>query len=167
LTVRAAVAGDEVAICAICSAGFAASSAGLVAEHEIARRTAEYYNTARVRGELEATPPYWLGYVVAELDGQVVGATGGSLDGKVGHVLVLYLDLDLRGRGIGSALLDHVTTQHRDAGAQRQRVSVTDGNEMGLPFYRARGFQEVGREPFGPSAREGETVDSLVLERPL
>ena len=167
LTVRPGAAGDEPGICAICSAGFAASSRGLVSEDEIARRIAEYYNTERVLGELEASPPYWLGYIVAELDGRIVGATGGSLDGEVGHVLVLYLDLQLRGRGIGTALLEHLTEQHREAGARRQRVSVTEGNEMGLPFYRARGFRTLERKPFGPAAQPGQTAHSLVMERPL
>jgi GNAT superfamily N-acetyltransferase len=167
LLVRPAAAGDEDTICAVCSAGFSASSRGLVSEEEIARRIAEYYNPERVRSEVEPAPPYWSGYVVGELEGHVVGATGGSLDAEVGHVLVLYLDLDLRGSGIGTALLDHLTVQQRGAGAVRQRVSVTEGNEMGLPFYRARGFREVAREPFGPAPEEGRTAHSIVMERPL
>jgi hypothetical protein len=38
---------------------------------------------------------------------------------------------------------------------------------MGLPFYRARGFREVAREPFGPAPEEGRTAHSIVMERPL
>lgn len=46
-------------------------------------------------------------------------------------------------------------------------MSVTDGNEMGLPFYRARGFAQVGREPFTRSESGEVEVFSLVLERAL
>ena len=167
--VRAAVPGDEAAIAEVCRAGFAASSAGLLTAAQVSRRADAYYDPARVRRELAPAPPEWLGYVVAEVGGAVVGACGGGLaDGapEVGQVLVLYLDLDLRGRGIGTALLRHVTDQQRALGAARQRVTVTEGNELGLPFYRARGFQQVDRVPFEHDDDGRPTAWSLVLERP-
>ena len=165
ITVRGARPGDEGAISSICSAGFAASSNGLVAEPEIVRRARAYYDVARVLRDLAPAPPGWLGYLVAEDEGDVVGAAGGSLDGEVGRVLVLYVDLERRGQGVGTALLDHLTREQEAARARVQRVWVTDGNEMGLPFYRARGFREAGREPFGPAPQPGRTVDSVILER--
>ena len=161
--VRESRAGDEQGICAVCRAGFAASSEGLLGPDLVASRSEEFYDPERVRRELSPAPPHWLGYVVADLRGEVVGASGGSVEGTVGHVLVLYLDLDRRGEGIGSALLQRVTEQQRALGADRQRVSVTEGNEMGLPFYRARGFTAVGRTPFDGSLPDGP--QSLVLER--
>jgi GNAT superfamily N-acetyltransferase len=107
--VRAAAPGDEEPISAVCSAGFTASSAGLLPSDEITRRVSRYYGVARVRSELRPSPPGWLGYAVAEVGDRVVGAAGGSAQAGVGHLLVLYLDLGHRGRGIGSALLRHVT----------------------------------------------------------
>ena len=162
-TVRMAAPGDEDAICGVRGAGIAASPHGLLPPEVVAERTARFYNPGRVRREIDPAPPHWLGYVVAERDGRVVGACGGSLDGDIGHVLVLYVDLELRGQGVGSALLYHVTAQHRACGAVLHRVFVTEGNEMGLPFYRARGFRQVGREPFGPPGG----AHSLIMERPL
>jgi GNAT superfamily N-acetyltransferase len=63
-------------------------------------------------------------------------------------VYVLYLRPRLRGLGTGTALLDFVTGQQRDLGAQEQWVLVTEGNELGIPFYIARGFVQRDRMPF-------------------
>jgi ribosomal protein S18 acetylase RimI-like enzyme len=63
-------------------------------------------------------------------------------------VYVLYLRPALRGRGISTALLDFVTKQQKSAGAAEQWVSVTDGNDLGIPFYRARGFEVRERVPY-------------------
>jgi GNAT superfamily N-acetyltransferase len=166
--VRPAEPGDEDAICAVCAAGFSASAEGLLSPHRIRTQIARYYDPECVRGELAAAPPGWLGYVVAETTVRVVGACGGGLSSEaVGQVLVLYLDLTMRGRGIGSALLQEVTEQQIALGATRQRVSVIEGNEMGLPFYRARGFVQVDRVPFVRGDSGQFEAYSLVLERTI
>lgn len=139
-------------ICAVCTEGFIASSEGLLSPETISRQVATYYDPARVRAEVETagSSPAWQGYVVAvSPDGEVLGAAGGGVrEVTVGQVYVLYLRMELRGRGIGTALLDFVTEQQRSAGAVEQWVSVTEGNELGIPFYRARGFVERDRVPF-------------------
>ncbi|WP_162529909.1 GNAT family N-acetyltransferase [Nocardioides caldifontis] len=169
--VRLARIGEEDAICAVCREGFAASSEGLLSPATIGRQSALYYEPARVRREIATAGDRreWQGYVVAvTASGQVVGAAGGGMAGPtVGLVLVLYLDLALRGRGIGSALLDFVTTQQRETGATEQWVTVTEGNELGLPFYRARGF--VARERFPHFVADDGTVEAhaLRMSRPL
>lgn len=61
---------------------------------------------------------------------------------------MLYLDPAVRARGIGTALLQFVTDQQRGLGATEQWVSVTEGNELGIPFYRARGFVVRDRVSF-------------------
>jgi GNAT superfamily N-acetyltransferase len=86
---------------------------------------------------------------------------------SVGQVLVLYLHLGLRRRGIGSALLEFVTVQQRELGATAQRVSVTEGNEMGLPFYLAHRFTQVDRVPFLHDDAGQVAAWSLVLERSI
>ena len=152
-------------ICEVCTEGFTASSAGLLTPATISRQVATYYGPGRVRHEIEnaAAAPEWQGYVVAVAgDGEVLGAAGGGVsDGTVGQVHVLYLRMNLRGRGIGTALLEFVTDRQRQAGAREQWVSVTEGNELGIPFYRARGFVVRDRVPFVDGAW------SLRMRRPL
>jgi GNAT superfamily N-acetyltransferase len=167
--VRPARPGEESAVRDVCCAGFAASSRGLLPPAATERRIREYYDLARVRSELAPAgdDPRWQGYVVAATaSGRVIGAAGGGVtDRTVGHVLVLYLDLALRGQGIGTALLDAVTRQQVAAGATEQRVSVTEGNELAIPFYLARGFVVRDRVPFEVAADGTVEAFSLSMSR--
>ncbi|HLN76593.1 MAG TPA: GNAT family N-acetyltransferase [Nocardioidaceae bacterium] len=150
--VRLARPAESGQICEVCTEGFTASSVGILPPETILRQAGTYYSPARVRGEVESAGATraWQGYVVAvNPDGRVLGAAGGGVrEGQVGQVYVLYLRTDLRGCGIGTALLDFVTEQQRRAGAREQWVSVTEGNDLGIPFYLARGFVERDRVPF-------------------
>lgn len=167
--VRAARAGDEAGIARVCREGFAVSSGGLLGSAVIEHQAEHYYDVERLRRELAPRPndPSWQGYVVAvSREEEVLGAAGGGTDGHVGHVLVLYLDPPLRGRGIGTALLEHLTDQQRVVGATEQWVSVTEGNVLGIPFYRARGFVVRDRVPYVTT--RGEPVGaSLRMSRSI
>ncbi|GAB3020235.1 hypothetical protein GCM10011376_37140 [Nocardioides flavus (ex Wang et al. 2016)] len=150
--VRLARPGEEDEICRVCRAGFTSSSTGLLPPDLVERQAQRYYDPARVRREITTAgaDPAWQGYVVAITDdGRVLGAAGGGvLDRSRGQLYVIYLEAGLRGRGIGTALLDAVTEQQRQVGATEQWVSVTEGNSLGLPFYRARGFDVRDRVPY-------------------
>ncbi len=118
--VRLARAGGENAICDLCREGFAVSSDGLLASATIERRAEQYYNPTRVRHEIAAAGADrgWQGYVVAVSEaGDVLGAAGGGItDDTVGNLDVLDLNLALRGRGVGTALLDVITEQQKAEG---------------------------------------------------
>ncbi len=167
--VRRAREGDEAAVCDVCRAGFAVSSAGLLSPTTIERQARQFYGPERVRREIATAEESaaWQGYVVAvsERD-EVLGAAGGGVtEGSVGHVYVLYLDPDRRGRGLGTALLDFLTQQQRSAGASEQWVSVTEGNEMGIPFYLARGFAVRERVPYATAEDGTVEAHSLRMSR--
>ncbi len=100
--------------------------------------------------------------------GQVLGAAGGGVtDATVGHVYVLYLEPSLRGRGIGTALLEFLTTQQRSEGATEQWVSVTEGNDLAIPFYVARGFVVRDRVPFVTADDGNVEAHSLRMNRAI
>lgn len=163
--VRPATAADVDAICRICAEGFRLTARGLLDDAIVESQVAAYYTPERVRREIAPSGTFWLGYLVAEVDGVVVGAAGGGMaDGSTGQLLVVYLDVDRRGEGIGTELLEAVTAQQVVRGAVRQRVSVLADNDLGVPFYRARGFVEVGRVGYPPSDPQ---VEELQMERPL
>jgi GNAT superfamily N-acetyltransferase len=167
--VRLARAGEEGAICDICRQGFAASSEGLLSAATIERQARSYYNPERVHHEITTAGDslHWQGYVVAvsDLDGVLGAAGGGVTDGAVGNVYVLYLRPTLRGRGIGTALLNFLTRQQRSAGAVEQWVSVTEGNDLGIPFYLARGFVVRERVPYMVAADGTVEAHSLRMTR--
>ncbi|MBO3739760.1 GNAT family N-acetyltransferase [Actinoplanes flavus] len=144
--VRAATGSDVAAIRDICTRGYLTTYPDLLSPEFIERMLIEFYNAERVAREITATPPGWLGYQVAEEDGRVVGAAGGGLTAPgVGELFVLYLDPDERGRGLGTLLLDRITDQIRQLGATEMWVAALEGNELGIPFYEARGFRRVER----------------------
>jgi putative acetyltransferase len=97
-----------------------------------------------VRGALPG-----LAVIVAERSGRAVGfaAAGG------GRVEMLFVDPDVHGTGVGSALLARVT-----AGRPVVDLDVNEGNPGARAFYERRGFVVVGR-----SAVDGEGRPHPVL----
>ena len=165
--VRAATGDDVAAICEICATAYRETYRGLLTEDYIERVIRDFYNVARVTGEVEPSPPFWLGYQVVEEDGRVLGAAGGGVaEEGIGELYVIYLDPAERGRGLGTLLLDRVIEQARAAGAREMWVSVVVDNNKGIPFYRARGFEQVEkRQAFGSGP--DDDVWSWRMRRPL
>jgi GNAT superfamily N-acetyltransferase len=168
ITVRPATGDDVDAICRICAAGFRLTAGPLLPEHVVDEKVAEFYTRERVAREVgpEQLSRHWQGYLVAERDGEVVGAAGGGIVADdVGQLYVLYLDLAHLRAGIGTSLLDAVTEQQRALGATRQHVAVLADNPLGVPFYLARGFRQVDRRRYPDGCPEA--VPELVLSRPI
>jgi ribosomal protein S18 acetylase RimI-like enzyme len=159
---RAATSDD---VAAICATAYRDTYAGLLTPDYIERVVADFYLPERVAGEIAAAPPSWLGYQVVEEDGRVLGAAGGGLTAPgVGELFVLYLDPAERRRGLGSLLLDRVAGQLTEVGAGELWVSVVVGNELGIPFYLARGFEQVDkRRAYG--SEPGDDVWSWRMRR--
>lgn len=165
--VRAARDEDVAAICDICARGYRKTYPGLLSSDFIERMITEFYHPDRVAEGVAATPPQWLGYQVAEEDGRVVGAAaGGIVAPGTGELFVLYLDPDERGRGLGTLLLDRVTGQLRELGVTEMWVAALDGNELGIPFYEARGFRKVERRRTYGST-EADNAWSWRFSRPI
>ncbi|GAA1603810.1 GNAT family N-acetyltransferase [Actinoplanes couchii] len=144
--VRAARDEDVPAIRDICVQGYRKTYPGLLSSEFIERMLDGFYTAEHVAKQISAAPPGWLGYQVAEEDGRVVGAAGGGVIAPgAGELFMLYLDFGRRGRGIGTLLLDRITGQLRDLGVAQMWVAALDGNELGIPFYEARGFRKVER----------------------
>ncbi|WP_226355129.1 hypothetical protein [Pseudonocardia sp. ICBG601] len=89
--VRAAVPADARGIAEVCTRAYRATYRDLLPEAFVDDVVARFYDETRVRSEIVPAPPHWLGYVVAEEAGTVVGAAGGAItaDG-VGELYVLY-----------------------------------------------------------------------------
>ncbi|GAA4925215.1 GNAT family N-acetyltransferase [Actinoplanes utahensis] len=165
--VRAARDSDAAAITGICRRGYRRTYPGLLSAEFIERMLDEFYTVERVAKEIAAAPPSWLGYQVAEEDGRIVGAAAGGITAPgAGELFVLYLDPDERGRGLGTLLLERITEQIRDLGATEMWVAALDGNEMGIPFYEARGFRKrERRRTYGST--EADNAWSWRFSRPI
>lgn len=135
----------------VCSSAYRATYQDTHTEEYIERTIRDFYNSHRLEKEVRETSKEWGGYFVATEGERVVGAGGGGLiSEEAGEVYVLYLDPTRRNEGIGSMLLEQITHQQKEWGANEQWVSVQKGNTKGIPFYEARGFTyQTCRQGFG------------------
>jgi len=123
----------------------------------IQRMIDNYYNIKRIEEEICQVSSKWNGYYVAEDCGSILGVIGGGMINNVAaEVYVFYMNPQLRGKGIGTRLLNFFTKiQKHKYGANEQWVAVAKGNEYGIPFYEARGFIFQSEElSYGTSPEE-------------
>lgn len=92
-----------------------------------------YFACVREPRGLESDACPVLGYVVAWF-------AGGE-----GEIANLAVDPDVRGRGVGSALLDAALEEARRQGAAQVFLEVRSSNLRARQLYESRGFTEVGR----------------------
>jgi len=66
------------------------------------------------------------------------------MPGRCGQVTAIVVCSEHRGRGIGSALLNHAEAWFRDRGVRRVLVLTASHREGAHQFYAARGYQMTG-----------------------
>ena len=57
------------------------------------------------------------------------------------YVQDMYVAPAMRGRGLGRELMEAVVRRSRERGGRYVKLSVYDGNEQAIGFYRTLGFQ--------------------------
>jgi [ribosomal protein S18]-alanine N-acetyltransferase len=146
VTVRGAAAGDVPAIAdlELDNLGDDAWSEGLVREG--------------VTGNLPT-----ISYLVAEVDGVVVGHATASVVADIAELQRIAVDAEHRRTGLASELLDAVVGLARAGGADRLLLEVREDNAAALAFYAARDFVEVDRRR--RYYRDGATA--VVMRRSL
>ncbi|MEN4902857.1 acetyltransferase [Luteimonas sp. TWI1416] len=83
-------------------------------------------------------------WVAVDVEGRPLGFIGLNES----HVEMLFIEPDLRGRGIGRALLDHARGSRRD-----MTVDVNEQNPEAVGFYLHYGFVQTGRSPLDGEGR--------------
>jgi ribosomal protein S18 acetylase RimI-like enzyme len=79
-------------------------------------------------------------FLVAEIDGQMVGAVLGTHDGRKGWVNRLAVARGHQRRGIGSRLVEELTKRFEDCGIGIVACLVEDWNPASMRFFEALGF---------------------------
>lgn len=82
-------------------------------------------------------------FLVAELDGRLVGTVIGGFDGRRGMIYHLAVDASARARGIGALLMNEVERRLKDKGCVKSYLLVTTGNEHAMRFYEKRGWSRM------------------------
>jgi ribosomal protein S18 acetylase RimI-like enzyme len=94
----------------------------------------------KIKHKLERDPDLFL---VAEEDGQVVGAVLGGYDGRRGIVYHLAVRQDQRNRGVGRSLMQELETRLRDKGCSKYYLLVTRDNPQAVEFYENMGVERM------------------------
>ncbi|HEY7202781.1 MAG TPA: arsinothricin resistance N-acetyltransferase ArsN1 family A [Methylomirabilota bacterium] len=161
VSIRAADPEDAADICTIYNQGIEDRIATLETELRTPEERRQWMATRAPRHPV----------VVAVSAGQVVG--WGSLNSfnprpAYDHVvdLSVYVERAWRGRGVGSALLQHLLPLARGLGYHKMVLATFPYNEAGVTLYGKMGFTPVG--VYHEQGRlDGRWVDVLVMERLL
>ena len=102
-------------------------------------------------------------YLVAEVDGVVVGHAAASVVADIAELQRIAVDAGHRRTGLATSLLEGVLTLARDGGADRVLLEVREDNAGAIAFYDAAGFTEIDRRR--GYYRDGATA--VVLRRDL
>jgi L-amino acid N-acyltransferase YncA len=110
-------------------------------------------------------------FLVAELDGRVAGfAATSSYSDRDAYAGVaecsVYVDPDLRGRGIGTALLAELATEARRRGFHKLLGKLFATNDASVRLVHRGGFRVVGTH-LRHGRLDGEWRDVVLVERSL
>lgn len=82
-------------------------------------------------------------FLVAELDGRIIGTVMGGYDGRRGLIYHLAVSQDQRGQGLGSRLMEEVESRLRARGCLKCYLIVLDDNPEAMKFYENLGWYEM------------------------
>ena len=161
MTIRRCGAADREAIFAIVNAAAEAYRGVIPADrwHE------PYMPLEELDEEIGAGVEFW-GY---EEDGELLGVMGIQPLGEVDLIRHAYVVPSSQGRGIGGALLEHLT---RSAG-RRMLVGTWAAAEWAIAFYSRHGFKPLSAERSADLLRtywnipQRQIETSVVLEGPI
>lgn len=88
-------------------------------------------------------------FLVAEADGEIVGAVVGGFDGRRGMVYHLAVSPEKRQYGIGQGLMDELENRLRAKGCIRCTLLVDPANNDSIRFYENRGWIRMPLYVFG------------------
>ena len=111
-------------------------------------------------------------YIVAEIDGQLVGyAYASGYRARIGYRFTVedsvYVAPGMEGRGIGRTLLDALIVRCKLLGYRQMIAVIGDSDNIGsIRLHAACGFTHVGTF-VGIGEKFGRALDSVQMQRPL
>lgn len=93
---------------------------------------------------LELTKNLLAKYIVAEVDGRVVGYGGIWLIIDEGHVTNIAVDEEYRNKGVGSKILEGLIQLCVDRNMTAMTLEVRKSNKVAQALYKKYGFKEYG-----------------------
>jgi GNAT superfamily N-acetyltransferase len=100
-------------------------------------------------------------WFIAREAGEPVGLVAGVSDRETGgpHLVAMWVDPRVRGRGVGLALVEAVKDWAVEAAADQLILWVADGNDSARRLYERCGFLDTGRrQPLPSDPNVGESL---------
>ncbi len=95
-------------------------------------------------------------FLVAEVNGEVVGTVMGGYDGHRGSAYYLGVHPEFRGRGIANALLNRLEKKLIARGCPKIQINVPEDNDMVLGMYERSGYEHADVLSLGKRLIEDE-----------
>lgn len=86
-------------------------------------------------------------YIVASIDGKVIGYGGIWLIVDEGHITNIAVHPSFRGLGIGKLLVEGLIEVCKNRGISRMTLEVRKSNKIAQSLYKKYGFRECGIRP--------------------
>jgi ribosomal protein S18 acetylase RimI-like enzyme len=87
-------------------------------------------------------------FLVAELEGRLIGSILGGWDYWRGHIYRLAVHPEFRRRGLARALTDEIEKRLRARGARRIYALASTKQEMGVKFWASLPYEESKDVPY-------------------
>ena len=114
-----------------------------------------------IASELNSRLSYWL---VAEIDGKVVGYIGSQSVLDTADVMNLAVAPEYRRQGIGESLVNALVAYLQQKGIIALLLEVRASNDPAIALYKRLGFEQVGRRP---NYYHHPKEDALIMRKEL
>jgi len=88
-------------------------------------------------------------FLLAEIDGRIIGSVLGGFDGRRGMMYHLAVDQSFRKTGVASKLVAELETRLKLKGCIRYYLLVTTDNIEAIHFYEKRGWEKMPLHAYG------------------
>jgi len=88
-------------------------------------------------------------FLVAEIEGEIVGSVLGGFDGRRGMLYHLAVAAPFRRQGVGRQLVDELERRLRAKGCIRYYLLVTKDNDEAIRFYEQHGWERMDLYTYG------------------
>ncbi len=101
-------------------------------------------------------------WLVASTEGKAVGFLLSRTVASESEMMLLAVSGHWRGAGIGRTLVEFWLNECRASGVERIFLEVREGNSA-IEFYRALGFEEIGRRKAYYSGADNARSDAITM----